>query len=132
MVRVAVGWSGDVPQAQYSAAEAENGNEIDYSILRRRTNVVRPNGDPSRRPKPRCGDKFINFIMDANSAAATNYVWYASGNKAAQEFIDPEILEYPAVYPDAATLANLFTTRPYDARVQRVVTRMWTKIKSGT
>jgi len=29
---VAVGWSGDVFQAQYSAAEAENGNEIDYSI----------------------------------------------------------------------------------------------------
>ena len=88
---------------------------------------------PVDAPNPHAAHKFINFMMDAqNSAAATNYVWYASGNKAAQEFIDPEILEYPAVYPDATTLANLFTTTPYDARVQRVVTRLWTKIKSGT
>jgi putrescine transport system substrate-binding protein len=88
---------------------------------------------PADAPNPDAAHKFINFIMDAqNSAAATNYVWYASGNKAAQKFIDPEILEYPAVYPDEATLTKLFITTPYDARVQRVVTRLWTKIKSGT
>ena len=121
-------------QAQYSAAEAENGNEIDYSIPVEGAQMwFDQMAIPVDAPNPDAAHKFINFIMDAqNSAAATNYVWYASGNKAAQEFIDPEILEYPAVYPDAATLANLFTTRPYDARVQRVVTRMWTKIKSGT
>jgi putrescine transport system substrate-binding protein len=131
---VAVGWSGDVFQAQYSAAEAENGNEIDYSIPVEGAQMwFDQMAIPVDAPNPDAAHKFMNFIMDAqNSAAATNYVWYASGNKAAQEFIDPEILEYPAVYPDAATLANLFTTRPYDARVQRVVTRMWTKIKSGT
>ena len=38
----------------------------------------------------------------------------------------------PAVYPDEETLQNLYTTRPYDSKVQRVVTRLWTKIKSGT
>jgi putrescine transport system substrate-binding protein len=27
---------------------------------------------------------------------------------------------------------NLFTTTPYPANVQRTVTRLWTKIKSGT
>ncbi|MDA9949773.1 spermidine/putrescine ABC transporter substrate-binding protein PotF, partial [Paracoccaceae bacterium] len=37
----------------------------------------------------------------------------------------------PAIYPDAATLENLFTTRPYSPKIQRIVTRMWTKIKSG-
>jgi putrescine transport system substrate-binding protein len=88
---------------------------------------------PADAPNPEAAHTFINFILDANNAAAaTNYVWYASGNKAAQEFIDPEILEYPAVYPDAATLDNLFTTTPYPTKVQRVVTRLWTKIKSGT
>ena len=38
----------------------------------------------------------------------------------------------PAVYPDKATLENLYTLRPYPAKVQRMVTRLWTKIKSGT
>ena len=87
---------------------------------------------PVDAPNPEAAHTFINFILDAqNSAAATNYVWYASGNEAAQEFIDPEILAYPAVYPDEATLENLFITTPYDARVQRDVTRLWTRIKSG-
>ncbi len=38
----------------------------------------------------------------------------------------------PAIYPDEETLNNLFTTTPFEPKVQRVVTRLWTKIKSGT
>ena len=131
---VAVGWSGDVFQAQYSAAEAENGNEIDYSIPVQGAQMwFDQMAIPADAPNPDAAHAFINFILDAqNSAAATNYVWYASGNKAAQEFIDQEILDYPAVYPTEDTLKNLYTTTPYPAKVQRVVTRMWTKIKSGT
>ena len=131
---VAVGWSGDIFQAQYSASEAENGHEIDYSIPVEGAQMwFDQMAIPVDAPNPDGAHAFINFILDAqNSAAATNYVWYASGNKAAQEFIDPEILDYPAVYPDEATLSNLFTTTPYEPAVQRVVTRLWTKIKSGT
>jgi len=131
---VAVGWSGDVFQAQYSAYEAEKEYEIDYSIPVEGAQMwFDQMAIPEDAPNPAGGHAFINFILDAeNSAAATNYVWYASGNEAAQEFIDPDILGYPAVYPDDETLAKLFTTTPYDAKVQRVVTRLWTKIKSGT
>jgi putrescine transport system substrate-binding protein len=59
-------------------------------------------------------------------------VYYANGNKASQEFLVEDVIGDPAIYPDEATLANLFTTTPYAPKVQRVVTRMWTKIKSGT
>ncbi len=130
---VAVGWSGDVFLAQFRAAEAENGHEIDYSIPVQGAQMwFDQMAIPVDAPNPEAAHTFINFILDAqNSAAATNYVWYASGNEAAQEFIDPDILDYPAVYPDEATLANLFITTPYDARVQRDVTRLWTRIKSG-
>lgn len=131
---VAVGWSGDVFLAQFRASEAENGQEIDYSIPNEGAQMwFDQMAIPVDAPNPDAAHKFINFILDAqNSAAATNYVWYASGNKAAQEFIDQEILEYPAVYPDEATLGKLFTTTPWDPRVQRTATRLWTKIKSGT
>ncbi|WP_375280951.1 polyamine ABC transporter substrate-binding protein [Pseudooctadecabacter sp.] len=130
---VAVGWSGDVFLAQFRAAEAENGNEIDYAIPVEGAQMwFDQMAIPVDAPNPEGAHTFINFILDAqNAAAATNYVWYASGNEAAQEFIDPEILEYPAVYPDEATLENLYITRPYPARVQRDVTRLWTRIKSG-
>jgi spermidine/putrescine-binding protein len=43
---------------------------------------------------------FIDFILDAeNGAALTNWTYYASPNQAAEEFILPEILEDPAIYP---------------------------------
>ena len=54
--------------------------------------------------------EFLNYIMKPEVAAkATNYVFYANGNKASQQFIDKEILDDPAIYPDEATLAKLFT-----------------------
>ena len=66
--------------------------------------------------------EFLNFILKPEVAAkATNYVYFPNGNKASQEFIDKEIIEDPAIYPDEATLQNLFTVLPYDSRTQRQV-----------
>jgi spermidine/putrescine-binding protein len=46
--------------------------------------------------------------MDAeNAAAVTNFTFYASPNEAAKEFIDPDILEDPGVYPSDDVLAKL-------------------------
>ena len=88
---------------------------------------------PVDAPNPDAAHKFLNFIMDAqNMAAASNYVYYANGNKASQEFLVEDVIGDPAIYPDEATLENLYTTTPYPPKVQRVVTRLWTKIKSGT
>ena len=37
-----------------------------------------------------------------------------------------------AIYPDADTVKNLYSTTPYAQKVQKVVTRMWTAIKTGS
>jgi len=88
---------------------------------------------PADAPNPDAAHTFLNFIMDAqNMADASNYVYYANGNLASQPLLEEDVIGDPAIYPDAATLENLFTTTPYPPKVQRVVTRMWTKIKSGT
>ena len=88
---------------------------------------------PVDAPNPEGAHAFLNFIMDAqNMAAASNYVYYANGNLASQEFLVEDVIGDPAIYPDAATLENLYTQTPYGPRVQRLVTRMWTRIKSGT
>ena len=54
-----------------------------------------------------------------------------SGNKASQEFLAEDVIGDTAIYPDEATLENLYTISSYSPKVQRVITRMWTKIKSG-
>ena len=131
---VAVGWSGDILQARDRAAEAENGVEIAYHAAKEGAQMwFDQMAIPVDAPNPDAAHKFLNFIMDAeNMAAASNYVYYANGNKASQEFLAEDVSGDPAIYPDEATLGNLFTTTPYPPKVQRTITRTWTKIKSGT
>lgn len=131
---VAFGWSGDILQARDRAAEADNGVEIEYNAPTEGALMWFDNlAIPVDAPNPDAAHKFINFIMDPqNMAAASNYVYYANGNLASQEYLIEDVIGDPAIYPDAATLENLYTTSPYGPAVQRTVTRMWTKIKSGT
>ena len=131
---VAFGWSGDILQARDRAAEADNGVEIAYNAPSEGALMwFDQMAIPADAPNPDAALKFLNFIMAAqNMAQASNYVYYANGNLASQEFLEADVIEDPAIYPDAATLENLYTTTPYPARVQRTVTRLWTKVKSGT
>ncbi|WP_272002249.1 polyamine ABC transporter substrate-binding protein [Roseovarius sp. ZX-A-9] len=131
---VAVGWSGDILQARDRADEADNGVEIVYNAPKEGAQMwFDQMAIPVDAPNPEAAHKFLNFIMDPeNAAAASNYVYYANGNKASQEFLVEDVIGDPAVYPDEETLSNLFTTTPFEPKVQRVVTRLWTKIKSGT
>lgn len=51
-------------------------------------------------PHPCTAHAFIDFILDAeNGAALTNWNYYASPNAAAEDFIEAEVLEDPAIYP---------------------------------
>ncbi len=131
---VAVGWSGDILQARDRAAEAGNDVEIAYHAPKEGAQMwFDQMAIPVDAPNPDGAHAFLNFIMDAeNAAAASNYVYYANGNEASQQYLVEDVIGDPAIYPDAETLENLYTTTPYPAKVQRVVTRMWTKIKSGT
>ncbi|WP_324752845.1 polyamine ABC transporter substrate-binding protein [Roseovarius sp. Pro17] len=131
---VAIGWSGDILQARDRASEADNGVEIAFHAPKEGAQMwFDQMAIPVDAPNPDGALKFLNFIMDPeNSAAASNYVYYASGNKAAQKYLAEDVIGDPAIYPDEETLSNLYTTTPFEPKVQRVVTRLWTKIKSGT
>ncbi len=130
---VAFGWSGDILQARDRAAEADNGVEVEYHIPKEGALMwFDQMAIPADAPNPDGALKFINFMMDAhNMAAASNYVYYANGNKASQEFLNEDVIGDTVIYPDDATMANLYTVSPWDPKVNRSVTRLWTKIKSG-
>lgn len=131
---VAFGWSGDILQARDRAAEADNGVEIAYNAPTEGALMwFDQMAIPEDAPNPDAAHKFLNFIMDAqNMAAASNYVYYANGNKASQEFLVEDVIGDTAIYPDAAALDNLYTVTPFPPREQRTLTRLWTKVKSGT
>ncbi|MDJ1018029.1 MAG: polyamine ABC transporter substrate-binding protein [Paracoccaceae bacterium] len=131
---VAIGWSGDVLQARDRAYEADNGVDIAYNAPTEGALMwFDQMAIPADAPNPEAAHVFLNFILDAqNMADASNYVYYANGNIASQPLLEEDVIGDPAIYPDEATLENLYTTTPYPPRVQRTVTRLWTKIKSGT
>ncbi len=131
---VAFGWSGDIFQAQARASEADNGVEIEYHIPSEGALMwFDQMAIPVDAPNVDAAHKFLDFIMDAhNAAAASNYVYYPNGNLASQEFLAEDVIGDPAIYPDEETLNNLYTTTTWDPKVNRNVTRLWTKIKSGT
>ena len=130
---VAFGWSGDILQARDRAAEADNGIEIAYHAPKEGALMwFDEMAIPADAPNPDGAHAFLNFIMDAhNMADASNYVYYANGNLASQEFLNEDVIGDTAIYPDEATLENLYVKDGYDPKLQRTVTRMWTKIKSG-
>lgn len=131
---LAVGWSGDVLQARDRAAEAGGDTEIAYVIPKEGAGMWFDNfAIPADAPHPDEAYAFINFMIDPKIAAEnSNYVYYANGNKGSQEFLNEDVIGDTAIYPDEETMKRLFTLTPYDPKVQRVVTRLWTKIKSGT
>lgn len=130
---VAFGWSGDILQARDRAIEANNGVEIAYNAVKEGSLMwFDQMAIPADAPNVDAAHTFLNFIMDArNMAAASNYVYFANGNEASQEFLDEGVIGDPAIYPGPETVKNLYTTTPYPSKVQRIVTRLWTRVKSG-
>ena len=44
----------------------------------------------------------------------------------------PQILEHPGIYPTAEAQKNLFVVPVYDARLDRAVTRVWSRFSGGS
>jgi putrescine transport system substrate-binding protein len=130
---LAVGWSGDVFQARDRAAEADQGVTVAFSIPKEGAEMWFDQlAIPADAQHVDEAHAFVNYLMKPEVAAkASNYIFYANGNKASQQFIEKEIIEDPAIFPDEATLQKLFTVSPYDPKTQRTVTRIWTKIVTG-
>jgi putrescine transport system substrate-binding protein len=130
---VAVGYSGDVFQARDRAAEAKQGVEVAYAIPKEGTQMwFDQMAIPADAPHKEEAYEFINYMMRPEVIAkSSNYVFYANGNKASQEFLDKAVLDDPAVYPDQATMDKLFVNTSLDPKTQRIFTRTWTKIVTG-
>jgi spermidine/putrescine-binding protein len=75
---------------------------------------------------------FINHLLDAEvSAANTNFIGYMGPNAAAREFIDPTILEDPAVNPDKAILDKLEELLNLPNAVDDEYLNRWTELRGG-
>lgn len=130
---LAVGYSGDIFQAASRAEEAKNGQTITFSLPKEGAQMwFDQMAIPADAKNVEAAHAFLNFIMKPEVIAkASNEVQYANGNLASQEFVDEEVKGNKSIYPDEDTLKRLFVKTAYDAKTQRVVTRLWTKVVTG-
>jgi putrescine transport system substrate-binding protein len=128
-----VGWSGDIMQARSRAAEAKNDIEIGYAIPKEGAQMFFDNlVIPADARNVNEAYELINYLYRPEVAAKnSNFLSYANGNQASQKLVDPQILYDKNIYPDQATLAKLFVITARDPATQRVINRLWTKVKTG-
>ncbi|MBU1174993.1 MAG: polyamine ABC transporter substrate-binding protein [Alphaproteobacteria bacterium] len=130
---LSLGWSGDIFIAQARAVEAANGVEVVYVIPKEGAQVWTDNmAIPKDAPHPDNAHKFINYIMEPEVVAAiSDYVFYANGNAASTPLIDPAVTGDPAIYPPDDVKAKLFAIKSHSPAYDRLLTRAWTRIKTG-
>jgi putrescine transport system substrate-binding protein len=128
-----VGFSGDIKQAQKRAAQASGAVAVGYTIPQEGAQLWFDNlAVPKDAPDVVEAHALIDYLLKPEVAARnTNFVSYANGNLASQKFIDKAILDDRTVYPDAATMAKLYTITAHDQKTQRLINRLWTRIKTG-
>jgi putrescine transport system substrate-binding protein len=128
-----VGFSGDIKQAQKRTAEAKSAFTIGYAIPKEGAQLWFDNlAVPKDAPDVAEAHALINYLLKPEVAAKnTNFISYANGNLASQQFIEKSILDDRTVYPDAATMAKLYTIIAHDQKTQRLINRLWTRIKTG-
>ena len=130
---LAFGWSGDVLIARKRAKEAGAGVKIYYEVPREGTEMwFEQMAIPADAPHKDEAHAFLNFIMDPKvMARISDHIFYANGNANAARYMKKEILEDPAIYPPPQTLEKLYTTTAFPPDAQRLLNRLWTRVKTG-
>jgi len=130
---VAVGFSGDIFQAKARAAEARKGVNVAYAIPKEGGALW---FDMLAIPKDSANVKqahaFINYVLKPEVIAqVSDAVGYANPNPGSDKLMEQSIRSNQSVYPPQAVLDKTYVQVEQPPKIQRLMTRSWTKVKSG-
>ena len=134
---VAVGWSGDIVQAQDRAAEAAEGGkalvDIRYYIPKEGAPMwFDMLAIPKDAKNVDQAYAFLDYLLRPEvMAGIQNAVQYASANQAALPMVDDAVLNDPGIYPTEEAKKGLYTLAVLPPEVDRLFTRHWTALKTG-
>ena len=128
-----LGWSGDVMLARSRAVESANGVNIRYFVPREGGLIgADMMSIPADAPHPHNAEIWMNYLMRPEvMAAITNAVKYPNGNRGSLPFVAGAIKNDPAIYPSAETRVKLHTLPAMTPEETRLVTRLWTRFRTG-
>ncbi|WP_263263670.1 polyamine ABC transporter substrate-binding protein [Pseudomonas sp. RIT-PI-S] len=131
---VAVGYSGSFSQAENRAKEAKNGVTVDMRLPKEGAPIwFDMLAIPADAANPDDAHAFINYLLRPEVIAPiSDFVGYPNPNKDATDKVDPAIRTNPNLYPTEQAMTTLYTLKPLDQAGERMRTRTWTRIKSGS
>ena len=130
---ISMSWSGDYATSRARAQAAGVDVHLAFTVPKEGANgsfdawLI-----PADAPHPLAAHKFLNYILEPRVIAAiTNEIHYANDNRAADAYVNPQILNDPTVYPSPAVETRLYTAREAGPALERLRTRTWTRIKTN-
>ena len=130
---LAFGWSGDVLQARDRAREANTGADIAFAIPREGALMwFDMLAIPADAKRVGYAHRFIDFLLRPDVIAeVTGHVKYANANVTATALLPESISSDPGVYPPPEVRERLYTDKVTPPKIDRVMTRVWTAVKTG-
>ena len=87
---------------------------------------------PTDAPHPGNALTFINYLLRPDVAAKnSSFVNYANGNAASWALLPDRLKNDPNLYPPPAVRAKLIPNLAQPADFTRLLTRTWTRFKTG-
>jgi putrescine transport system substrate-binding protein len=130
---LALGWSGDVLQARDRAVEAGNDVKIKYLIPKEGAVMFFDMlAIPADAKHVKNAYLFIDYLLRPDVAAKnSNFVNYANSNAASFPLINEDIRNDRGVYPSEEVKAKLVPDLAESPGFTRLLTRSWTRFKTG-
>jgi putrescine transport system substrate-binding protein len=130
---LALGWGGDVLQARDRARDAGKGIEIKYSLPREGGIIFFDMlAIPADAPHPQNALTLINFLLQPQVAARnSNLVRYANSVPASRPMLSDSVKNDPNIYPPPDVMAKLVPNLAQPPGYTRLLTRAWTRFKTG-
>src|SRR3989339_879942 len=127
-------WALNIYNGNAVVAIAENPN-LKYIIPKEGATIWIDNwAIPKNAKNKRNAELFLNYILEPKvNADITNEVKYATANKAAEEFLDSEVLSDPIIYPDEETIKRLdsFTNYEFSDEMNLKILEFWNELTGG-
>ncbi len=132
-VCLTLGWVGDVLQARDRAEEAGKGLNIKYNIPKEGAIMFFDMlAIPKDAAHPLNAHLFIDYLMRPDvSAKNSSFVNFASSNAASYPLVAEEVRNDPSIYPTAEVRAKLVPDLAETPEFTRLLTRSWTRFKTG-
>jgi putrescine transport system substrate-binding protein len=131
---VAIGYSGSFYQFANRAKEAGNGVKVEWRLPKEGAPIWFDTfAIPKSAQNVEEAHEFLNNLLDPKVIAPiSDFLGYPNPNKDSMSMVDKAISDNPDLTPTPELQKTLFGIQPLPQKIERVRTRAWVKIKTGS